>query len=371
MASVLFFAPDLAETAQLRRIRSFAQAGHKVRSVSMRKAAVQVEWTELDLGKIADEQLGKRLWLAMFGLVRIWANRKVVAQTDLIIARNIDMVILALVARFMCGKRVPVVYECLDIHGLFIGQGIKPRIARWVERFALTRVALLMVSSPGFIDNYFSAVQGFRGKWLLLENKLWFARKELARPNAATDRKGPIVLGWVGAIRCKPSLELLCTVAGLMPETLQILIRGVIHAHALPDFAERIATHPNISYLGPYSYPEGLAEVYGACDLVWAQDLWQPGANSDWLLPNRIYEASWFGCPSIAVTGTQTASKIETERLGYVINEATSIALRKLLECLTRAEIVEIRKTILARADTEFVLCDADMNAVVAMGLQQ
>jgi hypothetical protein len=37
------------------------------------------------------------------------------------------------------------------------------------------------------------------------------------------------------------------------------------------------------------------------CDAVWAQDLWQSGANSDWLLPNRIYEASYFGCPSIAL----------------------------------------------------------------------
>lgn len=369
MADIIFFAPDLAETAQLRRIRSFARAGHSVRSVSMRKGPVQVDWPDLALGEIENEQLGRRLWLALRGLGKLWGYRQQVARADLIIARNIDMVMLALAARWMCGRRVPVVYECLDIHGIFTGTGRKSRVARRVERFALARVALLVVSSPGFMTGYFGPVQGYLGRWLLLENKLWFPGAVMPRP-AAVVRQGPLVLGWVGAIRCQPSLELLCAVAGMMGDALRIEIRGVIHAHALDDFAGRTGAHPNIHYGGPYDYPAGLAGVYGACDLVWAQDLWQRGANSDWLLPNRIYEASWFGCPSIAVAGTQTAAKIAADGLGYVIDAAAPEALRGLLAGLTRQRIGVARQVILARPDADFALGEAEINAVVAMGLQ-
>lgn len=370
MAHILFFAPDLSETAQLRRIRSFAQAGHSVRSVSMRKTVVQVDWPDLDLGQIANEQLGRRLRLALRGLGKLWAYRRQVAQADLIIARNIDMVMLALAARLMCGRRVPVVYECLDIHGIFTGTGRKSRVARWVERFALARVALLVVSSPGFIAHYFGPVQGFGSRWLLLENKLWFPGAALPRPKAEVHRKGPLVLGWVGAIRCQPSLDLLCAVAGQMGDALRINVRGVIHDHALDDFQGRIAAHPNIHYGGPYEYPDGLVAVYGDCDLVWAQDLWQRGANSDWLLPNRIYEASWFGCPSIAVAGTQTAAKIAADGLGFVIGAATPGALLGLLAPLTRDQIGPVRQAILDRPDADFALIEAEINAVVTMGMQ-
>ena len=372
LASIIFFAPDLAETAQVRRIRSFVRLGHSVSSVSMHKGRDRqgATWPDLSLGQIADEQLGRRLLLALKGLRKLWQHRTRIRQSDLIIARNIDMVMLALAARFICGRRVPVVYECLDIHGIFTGVGRKGAVARWTERIALSRVALLVVSSPGFIEHYFGPTQKYGGPWVLLQNKLWFAGDPLSRPATPPLRYGPLVLGWVGAIRCQPSLDLLCAVAALMPDSLRIVIRGVIHDHALPGFQGRIAAHPNMYYDGPYTYPDGLAQVYGACDLVWAQDLWQRGANSDWLLPNRIYEASWFGCPSIAVAGTQTAAKIGDDGLGYVIDTASADALCNLLQSLTRDGIVRVQQGILRRPDSDFALGSAEIAAVVTMGTQ-
>lgn len=372
MARVVFFAPDLAETAQIRRIRSYVRAGHQVSSVSMRKVgAMQVaaaDWPDTSLGEIANEQLGRRVRLALLGLGRLWSVRHTVASADLIVARNLDMVLLALLTRWMGGGRVPIVYECLDIHRIFIGQGVKAQVARWFERFALARVALLVLSSPGFWRNYFHSLQRHVGPWLLLENKLWFPNQPLPR-KARQPNAGPLVLGWVGAIRCQPSLDLLCAVAERMPQQLRIEIRGVIHEHGLPDFAARIAAHPNMRYGGPYPYPDGLADVYASCDLVWAQDLWQQGANSAWLLPNRIYEASWFGCPSIAVSGSETAAKIAADGLGYVIPEASAQALQTLLEGLDRERIARVREGILARPDKHFALDVSEIEAVVEQAL--
>jgi len=116
-----------------------------------------------------------------------------------------------------------------------------------------------------------------------------------------------------------------------------------------------------VEYHGPYSYPEGLAAAYGACDLVWAQDLWQRGANSDWLLPNRIYEASWFGCPSVAVDGTETGIRVLDDDLGFVVDAAEPETLVRLLRNLDATAITRCATRLLARPDTDFRLTAQDV----------
>ena len=130
-------------------------------------------------------------------------------------------------------------------------------------------------------------------------------------------------LGWVGSLRCRESLIILAQTAAAMGDRLRIKLHGNVHAHAIPDFDAILAAHPSLTYEGPYAYPEGLEPIYTSCDLVWAQDLWQRGANSDWLLPNRIYEASYFGCPQIAVADTETGRRVADGTLGFVLPEAS------------------------------------------------
>lgn len=371
MTKVVFFASDMSETAQIRRINSFRRAGYRVASFGMRKASQQAAhpWPHIALGQIDNERLGRRLLRILAALRPIVANRAVLKDADLLIARNIDMLILAWLARMLSGGKQPLVYECLDIHGIFTRSGLVGRVARLVERVMLRRTALLLVSSPGFMEQYFHPTQSWRGPWLLIENKLWFAGAPLRRPARPRPVNAPLVLGWVGAIRCAPSLDLLCATARACEGQITILIRGIIHDHALPDFHARIAAMDNIRYEGPYTYPDGLADVYSGCDLVWAQDMWQAGANSDWLLPNRLYEAGWFGCPSIAVAGTQTAARIRSGGLGYVIDHPTVDALATLLTGLTPDQITARQQAILSQPDSCFCLSDDDVHAIVAHAL--
>lgn len=371
-ARIVFFASDLSETAQLRRIRSFASAGHRVSSVSMRKGWALLtdppDWPDLSLGEIADEQLGRRLRIILGGLGPIWRARRSLADADLLIARNLDMLLLAWLARLMLWQRTPLVYECLDIHGIFTTDGAKGRIARLVERFLLRRAALLVVSSPGFITHYFAPVQRFGGDWLLLENKIWFPGPVIARPAIADNQPvagRPFVLGWVGSIRCGPSLDLLLATSAQIGPGWRIVVRGVIHDHALPDFHARIAACDNVVYGGPYRWPDGLAEVYDGLDLVWAQDMWQGGANSDWLLPNRLYEAGWFGCPSVAVAGSQTAQRIAQDGIGHVIDNARPEALAALLSAQNEDSLLAARAAVLSRPAETFRLMDSEIDTLV------
>lgn len=141
-----------------------------------------------------------------------------------------------------------------------------------------------------------------------------------------------------------------------MGKDVQINIHGNVHRHAVGDIDAAVESRENIRFFGPYSYPGDLEAIYAGSDLVWAQDLWQSGANSDWLLPNRIYEASWFGCPSIAVETTETGRKVAAEQLGLTISEPSADALVALLRRITRPELSALSQGILEQDDKQFEL---------------
>lgn len=370
LANIIFFASDISEISQYRRIESLREAGAGVRSTGFAKRPVSPDWPHQSLGRISESRLGARALRLLAALLRLWSLRGALGQADLVIARNLDMALLALAARALAGVRVPILYECLDIHGVFIGRGLRARLARWVERRVLARISALITSSPGFVIAYFAAEQGYCGPVEILENKLALAPPPPVRPAPATRQPGPLRLGWVGALRCRPSLTLLAALARALPERVEIHIAGKIHAHAIPDF-EALIDAPNIHFSGAYAYPRGLERVYGGVDLVWAQDLWQRGANSDWLLPNRIYEASWFGCPSLAVAGTETGRKVAREGLGYVIDEARPEDLIAAIEGFDPNILALDRALLLARPPRAFAQSAADLAPILAYGKTQ
>jgi succinoglycan biosynthesis protein ExoL len=150
-----------------------------------------------------------------------------------------------------------------------------------------------------------------------------------------------------------------------MGADVQVDIHGVVHRHALPDFDQVMQANPNMTWHGPYDYPGDLARVYQSCDMVWAQDLWQRGNNSDWLLPNRIYEASWGGCPSIALGDTETGRRVASDGLGWTIDSPDAATLEALLRSLSSADIQARGQALLDRDDGDFVQTGREIQQVI------
>ena len=376
MTKAVVFGFDAAESSQIRRIRSLMESGVEVIAFTMRRSNMagdtRTPWPNIHLFNVQNERLARRLAVLVASVGKIAWNRKAFQGADVIIARNFDLLLLAHIGRLISGRwRVPIVYECLDIHASFTGKGMVGRVFRALERALLSRTELLVVSSPGFIRNYFTPVQHYRGRVHLMENKIWFGAGQPERPQTArTVSNGrPWVIGWVGSLRCEPSFRILIETARRLGDRVRIEMYGNVHAHVVPDFEARIRDLANIVYHGPYAYPDGLRAVYEGCDLVWSQDLWQRGANSDWLLPNRIYEASYFGCLSIAVAGTETGRKVETAQLGYTIPDASADALVDLIETLDPKDFLARKQALLSQDADRFVYSTEDIRALIADAL--
>lgn len=375
---VAVFGFDIAEAAQIRRIRSLIALGCEVTSFCQRReggAEFTPEWRNIDLGLVRHNDIRGRALGAGAAVRRAMRGWRALSDARLVIARNLDLALIALTARRLAALRAgrrapPLVYECLDIHDLMTRRDRVGALMRRAERHVLSRAALLVVSSPGFVQNYFAPLQDYRGPVALVENKLWLGLDPAqapprplaeARPPEARPPGAPLTIGLVGSIRCQASVALLMRTADLMGERLRLRISGALHEHSLSGFHQALAARGNVEWTGPYAYPDGLAQAYAGCDLVWAQDMWQRGTNSDWLLPNRIYEASWCGCPSVGLEGTQTGARIAADNLGWTIAEPSPEALAALLDRLTPETLARQRATLLARPSGDFVQAAQDV----------
>lgn len=370
---VAVFGFDLTEPAQMRRIRSLIALGCQVTSFCQRREGspeVTPDWENIDLGLVRHGDIKGRAVSAARSVRLALRGWRQLAGAEVIIARNLDMALIALAARRLAAIRAgsrpaPLVYECLDIHDLMTRPGRAGQVMRAAERRVLAQSALLVTSSPGFVRNYFKPMQGYDGPVALVENKLWLGLDPAARPPRPSleprEADRPLTIGLVGSIRCQASVDLLMRTADLMGDRLRVRISGALHDHALKGFHEAVAARPNVEWTGPYAYPQGLAGAYGGCDLVWSQDMWQRGTNSDWLLPNRIYEASWCGCPSVALADTETGRRIRADGLGHVIETPSPEALAALLSRLTPEELAQERAALLARPEAQFVQAAEDV----------
>ena len=330
----------------------------------------KIFWDNIHLGTTRHAALGQRLRTIAGAIAALPCHRSRLSGFDVIVARNLDMLAIAVAARAILRPAPPLIYECLDIHGLMTGPGLKGRMARAIERCLLARCSALIVSSPAFVQRYFEPMQGWSGPVAVLENKLWLGPDPVARPtpDSVTSRAAstPLVLGWVGALRCARSLAILAETAQRLGDRIEVRMHGIVHRHALPEFDATLAAHPNLRYLGPYTYPDGLADIYTGCDLVWSQDLWQWGTNSTWLLPNRIYEAGYHGCPSVAVADTETGRRV-ADGLGWTIASPAADDLCALLTRLDAAQIAAQRRDLLTRPETQFRQSCAEIRAAIEL----
>lgn len=359
---MIFFGHDCTESTVIKRARSFMAHGFALTGFMFRRAKLNRDfrpaWPNVELGVTSDRSYGRRL-LAMVRAIPVMVrNRALLRPADAIYARNVDMCLLAMAARVVARRRIPIVYEVLDVHRLFTAPGRTGAVLRWCERRLLARIDLLVVSSPGYVDNYFDPVQRYRGPWFLLENKVLLADRPMPEP--AADRPvapgGRWRIGWFGSLRCEESLRLLAALADRLPDRVDIVLRGGWPHDLGRDGLDAIlAGRPNMRHEGEYRSPDDLRELYEGVDLYWGLDFHEKGANSLWLLPNRLYEGGLFGAVAIAAEGTEMGRRVAGDGIGFVFEAPYDRSVAEFLERLDREEFRVVRDRVLAMPRSSFV----------------
>lgn len=357
------FFHDATESTVMKRIEAFQAAGSDVTGFTFRRLRNTRTrapfWRNVDLGVTEERNYVKRIPKLAVGLFKTLTHWRTLRQARVFYARNIDMLIIAVLARALTGSRGAVVYEVLDIQRIFLGEGRVNTAVRWAERALLKQTQLLVVSSPDFISRYFESVQGYAGAWQLLENKVSASARlsDALSGSHAPPPAPPWVIGWFGVLRCARSLDILALIAERLGDKVAIHLRGVASEDDLPlaEIEARCARHSNMSYLGPYLNPDDLPTIYGAVHFAWSIDYLDAGTNSDWLLPNRLYEAGLFGVPALTREGTATARKAVEEHLGWSLAEPLEHSVTQFLATLDDGAYADMRRSISGKDRSAFV----------------
>lgn len=329
MRRIAFFAHDSRESVVIKRVKAFQAADASVVGFMFHRARDKEQpepvWENVELGATVDRNYLARLPKLCHALWAVMRHRRALADCDVIYARNFDMMALATISKWLARSPARLVYEVLDVQRAFIGDGLMKRMFRWCERRLLWACDMLVVSSPMFMTRYFEPRQGYNGPWFLLENKV-SASQFAALPKVAAQAPAsgpPWVIGWFGTLRCARSLDILSRLAAAHPDKVAVHIRGTLSEEDISSETLRQATtdRPNFRYLGPYQSPRDLPDIYRQIHFTWAIDFLDAGSNSDWLLPNRLYEGGLFNAIALAREGTATGDKVARDGLGVALGE--------------------------------------------------
>lgn len=328
-AGIAFFAHDSTESTVIKRVAAFQASGAHVIGFMFRRVRPKPPspetWDNVDLGITVDRNYGKRVPKLLAGLFKLVKNRSALRRCQIFYARNIDMLLLAFLAKRLSAPRAVLAYEVLDVQRIFIGSGVNNKAMRWAERYLLARCDLLVVSSPDFIARYFQPYQRYSGAWHPLENKV-FAQPETLQNlqrEPLMQVGPPWSIGWFGTLRCVRSLDILSRMADALGDRVVVHIRGLPSSEDLTvqQIEAVCGRRTNMLYGGPYASPRDLGAIYANVHFAWCVDYLDAGLNSDWLLPNRLYEGGLMGALAIARRGTATSRKVERDDLGWTFAE--------------------------------------------------
>jgi succinoglycan biosynthesis protein ExoL len=358
-----FFCPDVTDASTLKRVQQFMDFGYRVTVFGFRRfrynTAYQPPWPNVALGFTTDARYWQRVRALVRAIPALFAHRGALARARVFYARNIDQLLLTLLARLITLSRAPVAYEVLDIPPILMQRGLVPTVLRAIERWCLRRIALLVVSSPGFHRNYYARIQNYRGAWFLLENKL---HPSIAPPPPAVRRVAqhgrPWVVGYFGLIRGEATFALITRLAERLQGRVQFKFAGILTTVDRAKFDDVLRRCPNIVYSGPYLPQQDLERLYREVDFAWALDLEHTDHNSRWLMPCRFYEAGYFGVPCLAVHGFEVGSTIESHRIGWTFDAPLEESLARFFERLSVADYERIRGRLRSVPRSMFVAGD-------------
>jgi succinoglycan biosynthesis protein ExoL len=373
MLRVLYFVHDLADPAVRRRVMMLEAGGAAVTLVGFRRTpGIPAELERLrpiDLGRTADGKFAQRLKAVAAAAMALGSKLRQVGRPDVIIGRNLEMLALAVRARSLFSADIPIVYECLDIHRLMLGDNGISRSMRGAERALGRKASLLLTSSPAFVRDYFRRFDQMGAPIALLLNKVLEMAEQpsLFDAHPVLPNEGePWVIGWFGALRCRKSLELLAQFTRRMEGRFEMVLRGRPAYSEFSGFDGFVTAEPFMRFEGPYRNPEDLSRIYGAVHFAWVIDFFEEGLNSDWLLPNRLFEGCRYGAVPVAMRRTETGRFLSGRHMGLLLDEASPHALAECLGPIDRDAYARMRGRILAEDSSTWVCDLRDCRALVA-----
>jgi succinoglycan biosynthesis protein ExoL len=367
--TILVIAGNIADARFFKRVKLLMRCGYNVVWAAYdrhyktgQENIVSLELPSAILGVARDGGHWQRLWAMRHARHTLSEQLPRWGHVAAVYCLSLDNLILAHSVTRSLHYQTPLICEIAD---LFPGIGVsslKGRVLKWLERHYLRKAALLVTTSPGYVREYFTPVQRYRGRVLLIENKI--AGLPPGDPPGSArppdERSEKIRIGLFGLIRCPRSLTALRMLVKEMPNKVEVVLRGKITDRCKNLVEEICVPGSGITYAGTYRNPDDLRSVYSAVDICWGAHFIWLEHNSKLCLSNRIYEAGYFGVPQIAIANTEIGRYVKEFGLGWALDEPFEEELLAFMRQTDKRQLQQFRERLQQR-DRSCFLIESDL----------
>ena len=151
----------------------------------------------LNLGQTYNGGFIQRIWSVLREISSLKKHQDMFEEADVVIARNLEMLAIAVRGRSLASAPPVLIYESLDIHRLLLNQGPVGMVFRSLEGWLAGKASALITSSPAFVREYFERMSHVRLPVRLIENKVY---DPYIKVSTETRIPGPPLENWL--VRC-------------------------------------------------------------------------------------------------------------------------------------------------------------------------
>ncbi len=369
----IYVGVDATNPTLILRIRSFLRAGIDLTAFTYRREKFNTDfepdWNNVHLGMTSDRNYWARIPRLISGVRKMLRRKQDLRDAEFIYARNFDLIIVGLFAKWFSGSNAKLVYEVEDVQEVFFKKTFSGWVFRTLEKWVLKHTDLLVLMSPGFMHGYFEPVQGYKGPWFVLENKIQLQGKSKTPTESGSVwqlNKDKWVIGWFGTLRCPRSMSLLEDIATTLGDKVEIYTRGYPTETGLDEYMKIVNRHPNWIYDGEYTIPDDLEDMYGRVHFSWCLDFLDEEGNSPLLLACRMYQGGFYGAVPLVVKGWEMDRWLKRAGIGHAFEAPYAQEVIKFLESHSRQTYDADRQTIMDNREDWFLEDGRDTEAMIA-----
>ena len=366
--------PVLGQPRFSKRISMIQSEGFPVKAVAFERDYHKGRIPDCQITMLGSIDKGQYLKRLVVLAKAIPALRRHTGQTDAIYAFGLDLAILVLITNIF--RKVPVIFEAGDIRPIQVSAGLKGKFMKYLSQKTFNLCKLLVVTSEEFVTGYYADGNASGAAWLVLENKMdvsvvltnsdrsmtgtqqsgvnsFLAETSIAtswKPDPNTEYSHSLnvmKIGYFGLLRSPWSFNTLATYARDNPDSVKIIVAGALD-EKYEEF-ERLTDLTNVEYLGPYSSPDDLPQLYQQVDLVWGcypEPAKADSSNNEpWLWAqavcrsNRFYESCFYKVPIVSMADSSDGRAVKRWNIGPTLNTYDYTETQRQLRAITPKNI--------------------------------
>ncbi len=248
------------------------------------------------------------------------------AESGRVHTDSLDLLILSQIAAF--GRKFIFHHQVRDLHKLQLKSGICGYLVRAIDRLAMSRVSMLMLTCEGYFENYYKTI--YSGEYVVVEN--WPAHT--VWENLEKKPSSIFTIGFIGVIRYLKCFETLIQAIDLLQERGIDIRLKIAGGGELESLSKIVRDREWIDLTGTFDYSREITSIYADVDLIWS--VYDTSLqNVRIAMPNKFYEAILAKIPIVVAKGTHLASRVHRAGIGTSVpyNDSEAIANTLAIAC--------------------------------------